>query len=162
MRVAIVVLAALLIGACAYKDRVSHLSDRELCENLGAYTLKAHDEGVRITREEIQSRQIDADRCQRMAAETIERIRPDYKIGQCKALADYHYEGQYKPFRKTVDRLAERGLADKECETIAEFRYQEIARERERAARVRNALQKAAAQFANRPPVTQTIYIHEY
>lgn len=143
--------AALALTACAgYESRVSSLSDRELCTNLGVYTLKDHAEGIEITRDEIGRRNLDKARCERRANETAKRLRPEYKLSFCQRLADYHYEGEYAPFRETLDHIERLGMADEECATMARFRYQQMAREREDRARIAAAIQAATQEIAGR------------
>lgn len=137
-------LAIVLLAGCTYANRVQSLTDSELCRNLGEYSLYGHEEGIRISKNEIQRRNLNKDQCETIANNTIDRLSPEYKLKLCQNLAEYHYKGAYRHFKRTLDKIKERGYADEECQTMADFYYIRLTRKQEKAQAIADALNQAA------------------
>ena len=131
---------AYMLSGCDYASRVTSLSDDELCENLGAYTLKNHEEGLGVTYGEIEKRDIDAESCVAIANREIKNQIPGYKLELCQGIAKYHYNGAYAHFKDALEKIQNAGFADDECDTMAQFMMTRIARSKERNAAIANAI----------------------
>ena len=159
MRPLTLILAGLLLAGCSYKSEVRSISDTELCRNLGVYTLKSHEEGIRLTRDEIERRGLDKARCVETANKAVDEFRPVYKQGLCEKLAVYHYEGQYRPFKQTLDKLEDRGFNDRECVRMAQFHLREMERDREQEQRIMEAINEAADEMFGKGSYGNPIHI---
>jgi hypothetical protein len=125
MRLIVLACVTSLLTACSYKEKVTSLSNEELCRNLGNYTFARHQEGISITRKEIKTRDIERERCKSLAQEKYKAVKKARKQERCEALADYYEDGDYAGFKKMLTELHKRNMVDNECRQIAKFRLQQ-------------------------------------
>jgi len=134
-------------GCARYADRVKLYGDESLCENLGQFTVQKNDEGILLTKNEIEKRNIDKKSCSRIANQTIDEYRPKYKLRLCQTLATWHYRGDYPKFKKLLGKVEKLGFADEECNTMAQFRMNQIARKKERSQAIADAINQASQSY---------------
>ncbi len=144
MKALIIILSIIFISGCGYAGKVKSLTDERLCENFGRYSLYAHDEVVHLTKEEIDTRNIDSQHCQDIANSEIDRISPGYKLKLCQNLASYHFKGAYPHFKATLDKIEKAGFADDECNTMADFFLVRLSRKQQKVQAIANALSHAS------------------
>jgi hypothetical protein len=144
MKVLYFLMFAVLISSCGYSFKVKSLGDTELCQNLGKYKLHDNANGIRLTKNEIYTRDINKGNCSTIANETIGQLRPKYKLHLCQYLAAHHYRGNYEKFKETITKIEANGFADKECTTMADFYMIKLSRKKEKDQALSNAINKAA------------------
>jgi hypothetical protein len=132
------------VVSCTYSQRVNTFDDVKLCEKLGVYTLKSHEEGIFITQKAISARPIDKKWCSTIAEEKIVSFMPDYKLELCQNLAKYHYHGVYDKYKFTLDTIKDMHFADEECIAMSEFYFIRLARQREKFDALKEALNHAS------------------
>jgi len=127
-----ILVGLIILQGCNYSQRVQSLSDTELCENLGYYSLYKHTEGISLTQAEINFRSINKNNCEGIANAKIDQITPKYKVQLCQNLVAYHVKGAYEHFKITLDKIKNLNFADEECYTIAEFYLIRLNRKKEK------------------------------
>ena len=142
------VLVIIFSGCARYADRVKSFKDDHLCGDLGRFTVQKNNEGILLIKNEIEKRNLDKKYCSRIANQAIDKYRPKYKLRLCQTLATWHYRGDYPKFKKLLNKVGKLGFADEECNTMAQFRMNQIARKKERSQAIADAINQASQSYS--------------
>lgn len=134
---------------CTYAKRVSKYDNETLCEKLGKYTLYSNLSGIKTTLDEINRRGIEKEKCTIIANNAYDQHALQYKLKLCQQLAAFHYTGEFEAFKQTSTMIGEKGFADSECNTMADFYFTKLTRKQERSQAISSALHELSISIQN-------------